>query len=86
MEAELEGIMRLKIYGKFGGTSNEFDIPGGGSCGIVKINTSPAEVKSGGAAVLDHEGNASVLVKAKGGDGGAATTKECREAVEYAIG
>lgn len=77
--------MRVKIYGKFGGSRDEFDIAGG-SCKIVKINTTPAEVSAGGAAVLDHEGSASVLVKAKSGSGGTPTTEECREAVEYAIG
>jgi hypothetical protein len=85
LEAELAGIMRIKIYGKFGGTRTEFDVAGG-PCRILKINTSPADVHAGGGAVLDHEGTASVLVRAKGGKGRTASTRECREAVESAIG
>src|ERR1700744_739512 len=43
-ESELEGIMRIQIYGKFGGTGNRFDLLSGGQCKIVKINTTPASV------------------------------------------
>lgn len=83
-ESELEHIMRIQIYGKFGGTANEFPLLEGGSCKIVKINTTPAEIKAGGAsAILDHEKTASVVVvPAKG----KATAAHCREAVESAIG
>jgi len=80
-ESELEGIMRVQIFGKFGGNRHEFDVTGG-TCKIVKINTTPAEVKAGGKAILDHERNASVLAKPAGG----ATMKECESALESAIG
>jgi ABC-type glycerol-3-phosphate transport system substrate-binding protein len=85
-EEELEGIMLIQIFGKFGGNSHEFQIPDGGTCSILKINTTPAAVKAGGEAVVDHEGTASVLVKPKAGGGLKATTTECREALEEAIG
>ncbi len=81
-ESELEGIMRIQIYGKFGGTGNQFDLLSGGHCKIVKINTTPASVKADGEAILDHEKNASVEVAPLKG----ATAAECREAVESAIG
>jgi hypothetical protein len=84
--SELEGIMLIQIFGKFGGNEHEFDIPDGGPCQIVKINTTPAAVKAGGDAVVDHEGTASVLVKPKAGKGKKATETECREALEEAIG
>jgi ABC-type glycerol-3-phosphate transport system substrate-binding protein len=84
--AELEEIMLIQIFGKFGGNKHEYEIPDGGSCSIVKINTTPAAVKAGGEAVMDHEGNASVQVKPKGGGGRKATMTECREALEEAIG
>jgi hypothetical protein len=83
---ELEGIMLIQIFGKFGGNSHEFEIPDGGNCSIVKINTTPAAVKAGGDAVVDHEGTASVQVKPKSGGGVKATMTECREALEEAIG
>jgi hypothetical protein len=82
-ESEVEHIMRIQIYGKFGGTKNEFDLVEGGTCKIVKINTTPAEIKADGQAILDHEGTASVqTAPAKGG----ATMKRCRAAIESAIG
>lgn len=81
-ESELEGIMRIQIYGKFGGTRNQFDLLSGGHCKIVKINTTPASVKADSEAILDHEKNASVEVAPLKG----ATAAECREAVESAIG
>jgi hypothetical protein len=81
-ESELEGIMRIEIYGKFGGSRNRFDLLSGGHCKIVKINPTPASVKANGEAILDHEKNASVqLAPLKG-----ATAAECREALESAIG
>ncbi len=83
--SELENIMRIQIYGKFGGSRNEFDVAGG-TCKIVKINTTPAAVKAGGEAILDHERNASVLVAPVNGKGSKATAKECRQAVAVAIG
>jgi hypothetical protein len=85
-EAELAGIMRLQIYGKFGGTKNEFHVLEGGACRIVKINTNPADVKADGEAVLDHEKNASVVVEPKDEGSKSATEAECRKAVESAIG
>jgi hypothetical protein len=81
-ESELEGIMRIQIYGKFGGTRNQFDLLSGGTCKIVKINTTPASVKADGGAILDHEKNASVEVAPLKG----ATAANCRKAVESAIG
>jgi hypothetical protein len=80
--SELEGIMRIQIYGKFAGNRNQFDLLSGGHCKIVKINTTPASVKADGEAVLDHEKTASVQVAPLKG----ATAAECREAVESAIG
>lgn len=77
--------MRIQIYGKFGGSRNKFDVAGG-TCKIVKINTTPAAVKAGGEAILDHERNASVLVAPVKGNGEKPTAKECQEAVEIAIG
>jgi hypothetical protein len=81
-ESELEGIMRLQIFGKFGGNRNQFDLLSGGHCKIIKINTTPASVKADGKAILDHEKNASVQVAPLKG----ATAAECREALESAIG
>jgi TRAP-type C4-dicarboxylate transport system substrate-binding protein len=81
-ESELEGIMRIQIYGKFGGTRNQFDLLSGGTCKIVKINTTPASVKADAGAILDHEKNASVEVAPLKG----ATAANCRKAVESAIG
>lgn len=83
--AEIASIMRREIYGRWGGTPTEFDVAGG-ACKIDKINTNEAEIKSGGEAILDHEHNASVLVTPLKGNGGAATAKECQEAVAIAIG
>jgi ABC-type glycerol-3-phosphate transport system substrate-binding protein len=84
--AELEEIMLIQIYGKFGGNKHEYEIPDGGTCSITQINVTPAEIKAGGDAVMDHEGSASVQVKPKGGPGPKATMTECREALEEAIG
>jgi TRAP-type C4-dicarboxylate transport system substrate-binding protein len=81
-ESELEGIIRIQIFGKFGGTRNQFDLLSGGHCKIVKINTTPASVKADPHAILDHEKNASVQVAPLKG----ATEAECREALESAIG
>ena len=81
-ESELEGIMRIQIFGKFGGDRNQFDLLSGGHCKIVKINTTPASIKADGGAILDHEKNASVQVAPLKG----ATAAECRKAVESAIG
>ena len=83
--AEIASIMRREIYGRWGGTATEFDVAGG-TCKIVKINTTEAEIKSGGEAILDHEHDASVLVAPLKGNGGGATAKECQEAVAIAIG
>ncbi|HEY0279708.1 MAG TPA: hypothetical protein VGC32_15705 [Solirubrobacterales bacterium] len=81
--AEIASIMRREIYGRWGGTNTEFDVAGG-ACKIAKINTTPAEIKAGGEAILDHERDASVLVTPI--KGGGATAKECQEAVAIAIG
>jgi hypothetical protein len=83
--SELESIMRLQIYGRYGGTPTEFDVAGG-ACKIVKINTTKAAIKAGGEAVLDHEHNASVLVAPIKHGGETPTAAECREAVTIAIG
>jgi hypothetical protein len=72
---ELAGIIRIQIFGKFGGTKNEFDVARG-TCKILKINTSAVTVKAGGEAILDHEKNASVLVAPAQGK---ATAAECRK-------
>jgi hypothetical protein len=83
--AELKSIIRLQIYGRWGGTPTEFEVAGG-SCKIDKINTSKAALKADGGAVLNHEHNASVLVTPiKRGDK-SPTAAECREAVATAIG
>lgn len=83
--SELESIMRLQIYGRYGGTPTEFDVAGG-ACKIVKINTTKAAIKAGGEAVLDHEHNASVLVTPIKHGGETPTAAECHEAVTIAIG
>src|ERR1700679_869434 len=83
--SELESIMRLQIYGRYGGTPTEFDVAGG-ACRIVKINTTKAAIKAGGEAVLDHEHNASVLVTPIKHPGETPTAAECHEAVAIAIG
>jgi hypothetical protein len=82
---ELESIIRLQIYGRWGGTHTEFEVAGG-SCKIDKINTSKAALKAGGEAVLNHEHNASVLVTPIKRDGEGPTAAECRSAVAVAIG
>jgi hypothetical protein len=81
-EAELEHIMLIQIFGKFGGNSHEYDLVEGGKCKIVKINVTPAAVKADPNAILDHEKNASVEVAPLKG----ATMRHCREAAESAIG
>jgi hypothetical protein len=81
-ESELEGIIRIQIYGKFGGTRNQFDLLSGGHCKIVKINTTPASLKADPQAILNQEKNASVQVAPLKG----ATAAACRKAVESAIG
>jgi hypothetical protein len=81
-ESELEGIIRIQIYGKFGGTHNQFDLLSGGHCKIVKINTTPASLKADPQAILNQEKNASVQVAPLKG----ATATACRKAVESAIG
>jgi hypothetical protein len=83
--AELKSIIRLQIYGRWGGTPTEFGVAGG-SCKIDKINTSKAALKAGGEAVLNHEGNASVLVTPIKRGGKSPTAAECRAAVAVAIG
>ena len=81
-ESELEGIIRIQIYGKFGGTHNQFDLLSGGHCKIVKINTTPASLKADPQAILNQEKNASVQVAPLKG----ATAAGCQKAVESAIG
>jgi hypothetical protein len=83
--AELKSIIRLQIYGRWGGTPTEFEVAGG-SCKIDKINTSKAALKADGEAVLNHEHNASVLVTPIKRGGKSPTAAECREAVATAIG
>jgi hypothetical protein len=83
--AELKSIIRLQIYGRWGGTPTEFEVAGG-SCKIDKINTSKAALKAGGEAVLNHEHNASVLVTPLKRGGNGPTAAECQAAVAIAIG
>jgi hypothetical protein len=83
--AELESIIRVQIYGRWGGTHTEFEVAGG-SCKIDKINTSKAAVKAGGEAVLNSEHNASVLVTPIKRNGEGPTAAECQSAVAVAIG
>ncbi|HJZ36814.1 MAG TPA: hypothetical protein VJ204_11150 [Solirubrobacterales bacterium] len=83
--AELESIIRVQIYGRWGGTHTEFEVAGG-SCRIDKINTSKAAIKAGGEAVLNNEHNASVLVTPIKRNGEGPTAAECRSAVAVAIG
>jgi hypothetical protein len=83
--AELKSIIRLQIYGRWGGTPTEFEFAGG-SCKIDKINTSKAALKAGGEAVPNHEHNASVLVTPLKRKGKGPTAAECRAAVAEAIG
>jgi TRAP-type C4-dicarboxylate transport system substrate-binding protein len=82
-EAELEGIIRIQIFGKFGGDEHEYDLVEGGTCKIVKINVNPAAVKADKGAILNHEKNASVEVAPLEKP---ATMRHCREAAESAIG
>jgi hypothetical protein len=83
--AELESIIRVQIYGRWGGTHTEFEVAGG-SCKIDKINTSKAALKAGGEAVLNNEHDASVLVTPIKRDGEGPTAAECQSAVAVAIG
>jgi hypothetical protein len=83
--AELESIIRVQIYGRWGGTHTEFEVAGG-ACKIDKINTSKAAVKAGGEAVLNNEHNASVLVTPIKRSGEGPTAAECQSAVAVAIG
>jgi hypothetical protein len=83
--AEIASIMRREIYGRWGGTSTEFEVAGGG-CKIDKINTTEAEIKAGGEAILDQEHNASVLVTPVKRHGQGPTAEECQAAVAMAIG
>jgi hypothetical protein len=82
---ELESIIRVQIYGRWGGTHTEFEVAGG-SCEIDKINTSEAAIKAGGEAVLNNEHNASVLVTPIKRNGEGPTAAECKSAVAVAIG
>jgi hypothetical protein len=82
---ELESIIEKELYGRWGGNAHEFKV-GGGVCKIDKINTSEAEIKAGGEAILDEEHNASVLVTPADANAGPTVTKECEEAVAIAIG
>lgn len=82
---ELESIIRVQIFGRWGGTPTEFEVAGG-SCKIDKINTSKAAIKAGGEAVLNNEHNASVLVTPIKRDGEGPTAAECQSAVAVAIG
>jgi hypothetical protein len=82
---ELESIVRVQIYGRWGGTHTEFEVAGG-SCKIDKINTSEAAIKAGGEAVLNNEHNASVLVTPVKRNGEGPTAAECKSAVAVAIG
>lgn len=83
--AELESIIRVQIFGRWGGTHTEFEVAGG-SCKIDKINTSRAAIKTGGDAVLNKEHNASVLVTPIKRNGEGPTAAECQSAVAVAIG
>jgi hypothetical protein len=83
--AELESIIRVQIYGRWGGTHTEFEVAGG-SCKIDKINTSKATIKAGGEAVQNKEHNASVLVTPIKRNGEGPTAAECQSAVAVAIG
>jgi hypothetical protein len=83
--AELESIIRVQIYGRWGGTHTEFEVAGG-SCKIDKINTSKAAIKAGGEAVLNNEHDASVLVTPIKRNGEGPTAAECQSAVAVAIG
>jgi hypothetical protein len=82
---ELESIIRVQIYGRWGGTHTEFEVAGG-SCKIDKITTSEAAIKAGGEAVLNNEHNASVLVTPVKRNGEGPTAAECKSAVAVAIG
>jgi hypothetical protein len=83
--AELESIIRVQIYGRWGGTHTAFEVAGG-FCKIDKINTSRAAIKAGGEAVMNNEHNASVLVTPVKRNGEGPTTAECQSAVAVAIG
>ena len=82
---ELESIIEKQIFGRWGGNSHEFKVAGG-VCKIDKINTSEAEIKAGGEAILNEEHNASVLVTPAKSNAGSAVAKECEEAITIAIG
>jgi hypothetical protein len=81
--SELVGIIKLKIFGRYG-SSSRFEVAGG-VCKVDKINTSAAALKAGGEAVPNAEHNASVLVTPVKGKGKAPTAKECREGIAAAI-
>lgn len=83
--AELESIIRVQIFGRWGGTHTEFEVAGG-ACKIDKINTSKAAIKAGGEAVLNNEHDASVLVTPIKRNGKGPTAAECQSAVAVAIG
>jgi hypothetical protein len=83
--AELESIIRVQIFGRWGGTHTEFEVAGG-ACKIDKINTSKVAIKAGGEAVLNNEHNASVLVTPIKRNGEGPTAAECQSAVAVAIG
>jgi hypothetical protein len=80
---ELVGIIKLKIFGRYG-SSSRFEVAGG-TCKVDKINTSAAALKAGGEAVPNAEHNASVLVTPVKGKGKTPTAKECQEGVAAAI-
>ncbi len=81
----LKSELEKEIFGRWGGNSHEFEVAGG-VCMIDKINTSEAEIKAGGEAILDEEHNGSVLVTPADSNAGPTVTKECEEAVAIAIG
>jgi hypothetical protein len=81
-ESELDHIILIQIYGKFGGNAHEYHLVEGGSCKILKVNVSPAAVKADSGAILNAEKTASVEVAPLKG----ASMRHCREAAESAIG
>jgi hypothetical protein len=81
----LKSELEKEIFGRWGGNSHEFQVAGG-VCKIDKINTSEAEIKAGGEAILDEEHNGSVLVTPAEGNAGPTVVKECEEAIAIAIG
>jgi hypothetical protein len=81
----LKSELEKEIFGRWGGNSHEFKVAGG-VCNIDKINTSEAEIKAGGEAILDEEHNGSVLVTPADPNADPTVTKECEEAIAIAIG